>query len=82
MDEIVGKYQHGRRAMIDAFVELSTLARRAGVTEDEITPVHGRFFDGNVQAKRAFNILLLLAEVWRPRNTQPRDAAPNCPPQS
>lgn len=67
MDEIVGKYQHGRRAMIDAFVELSTLARHAGVTEDEITPVHGRFFDGNVEVRRAFGTLLLLAKVWRPR---------------
>lgn len=82
MDQIRDPFNTGRRAMINAFVELSTLARRAGVTEDEITPVHGRFFDGNVQAKRAFNILLLLAEVWRPRNTQPRDATPNCPPQS
>lgn len=81
MDEIVGKHQHGRRAMIDAFVELSTLARRAGVTEDEITPVHGRFFNGNVQAKRAFNI-----RCCSPRPGAPKQGRvmrpPNCPPQS
>lgn len=71
MDNIRNQFNTGRSAMIDAFVELSTLARRLGVAEDELTPVHGRFFDGNVQTKRAFNILLLLAEVWQPRRERP-----------
>lgn len=70
MDDIRDKFTGGRRAMIDAFVDLSTLARRAGVGEDEITPLHGRFFDGNVQVKRTFNVLMLLAEVWRPRRSE------------
>lgn len=72
MDEIVNRYNHGRRAMIDAFVDLSTLARRAGVTEDELTAVHGRFFDGNVEVRRAFGPLLLLLELWRPRGQASR----------
>jgi hypothetical protein len=67
MDDIRDRFNGGRRAMIDAFVDLSTLARRAGVTEDEITEVHGRFFDGNVETKRAWGVLNLLLEVWRPR---------------
>lgn len=49
MDEI----NAGRLAMRDAFVELSDLARRAGVDEDRISELHGRFFDGNVAVKTA-----------------------------
>lgn len=68
MDEIRDQFNTGRRAMIDVFADLTTLANRAGVDHGAITALHGRFFDGNVEAKRAFNILVLLAEVWRPRS--------------
>jgi len=67
MDEIRDRFNNGRRSMIDAFADLSTLARRAGADPDAITLAHGRFFDGNVETKRAFSILVLLAEVWRPQ---------------
>ena len=70
MDEIRDQFNHGRRYMIDAFADLSTLARRAGADPDAITQAHGRFFDGNVQVKRAFNVLVLLAEAWRPRHRE------------
>lgn len=51
MDEIRDQFDSGRLAMRDAFVELSDLARRAGVDEDRISELHGRFFDGNVAVK-------------------------------
>lgn len=75
MDEIRDQFNTGRRAMIDAFVELGALARRAGVDHDAISELHGRFFDGNVETKRAFRVCILLAEV-KPPAEQPRDAAP------
>lgn len=53
--------------MIDAFVRVSDLGRRAGVDEDVITAAHGQFFDGNVRIKDVFRVLCLLLEVWRPR---------------
>jgi hypothetical protein len=61
--------------MIDAFVEVSDLARRAGVDEELISEAHGRFFDGNVDAKRAFAVAILLAEVWGPRRDEPHTRA-------
>lgn len=65
MDEIRDKFNTGRRGMIDAFVALSTLARRAGVSDDDIFATHGQFFDGNVETKSAFSAAILLAEIWR-----------------
>jgi hypothetical protein len=65
MDEIRDDFAAGRRAMIDAFVEMSMLARRAGVDPDAVTALHGVFFDGNVQTKRAFRVAVLLAEAGR-----------------
>lgn len=49
--------------MINAFAALSTLARRAGVDPDEITAVHGRFFDGNVAIKESFWLAVVLPEL-------------------
>lgn len=57
LDEIRDRFNTGRLAMRDAFVELSDLARRAGVDEGRISEIHGRFFDGNVTVKMA-------AEDW------------------
>lgn len=67
MDETRDTFNTGRRLMIDAFADLSTLARRAGVEEDAITALHGHFFDGNVEIKRALRDAILLAEIYRPR---------------
>lgn len=66
MDDTRDQFHAGRRAMIDAFAELTTLALRAGVDEGRVTELHGRFFDGNVEAKAAFRVAILLAEVRRP----------------
>lgn len=49
--------------MIAAFAELTVLALRAGVDEDAVTALHGRFFDGNVHVKHAWRVVLLLAEI-------------------
>jgi len=53
--------------MLAAFVELSDLARQAGIDFNVITDLHGRFFDGNMQVKQAFGAAVLMAEIWRPR---------------
>ncbi len=53
--------------MIEAFVVISDLARRAGVDEDRITEAHGRFFDGHVDTKDAFAVAAFWAEI-RARN--------------
>jgi hypothetical protein len=50
------QFHTGRKRMINAFVELSTLALRAGVKPDDITELHGCFFDGNVEIKDAFAV--------------------------
>lgn len=65
MDELRDKFHAGRRDMLDAFVDLSTLARRAGVPEIEISAAHGQFFDGNVAIKDAFRVVILLALIRR-----------------
>jgi hypothetical protein len=52
--------------MREAFLVLSTLARRAGVSEDGILAAHGQFFDGNWEIKAAFSTLILLAEMRKP----------------
>lgn len=59
------QFHTGRRDMIDAFVELSTLARAAGVPELDISITHGQFFDGNMAVKQTFRIVVLLAETRR-----------------
>lgn len=66
MDVIRDKFGGGRLLMRNAFVELSDLARRAGVDEDRISGIHGQFFDGNVAVKEAFAAAVLLAEVRAP----------------
>lgn len=65
MDELRDRFNTARRDMLDAFVELSTLARKAGVPELDISATHGQFFDGNVAIKQAFRVVVLLAEVRR-----------------
>lgn len=57
MDTIRDQFGTGRRDMLDAFVALSGLARRAGVDDDEISDIHGKFFDGNVAIKESFGAL-------------------------
>ena len=63
MDEIRDDFQRGRRIMIDAFAELTTLALRSGTDPDQVTELHGRFFDGNVASKGAFRTAILLAGI-------------------
>lgn len=46
--------------MVDAFAELTALARRAGVDPDAITATHGRFLDGNVAVKESFWLAVVL----------------------
>jgi hypothetical protein len=71
MDEIQDQYQQGRRAMINAFADMTALAYRAAydgaLSYDEVLELHGRFFDGNVMVKRAFIAAVLLAETRRRR---------------
>lgn len=69
MDDIRSQFDEGRREMIGAFADLTTLAHRAGVDPDAITALHGRFFDGNVLIKDAFGVAAFVAEIggWRPR---------------
>ena len=45
----------GRRTMREAFIRLSDLARRLGADEDQLTELHGLFFDGNEQVNLALN---------------------------
>lgn len=79
MDTTRELFATSRADMIAAFAELTTLAMRAGADEDAVTALHGRFFDGNVKVKRAFNVALLFAEMGpcpqngkkRPRSAQP-----------
>ncbi|MGH3779621.1 MAG: hypothetical protein ACRDRO_03050 [Pseudonocardiaceae bacterium] len=61
MDEPRNSFHTARRDMIDAFVDLSTLALRAGVPEIDISMTHGQFFDGNMAIKDAFRNALLMA---------------------
>jgi hypothetical protein len=60
MDETRDRFTSGRKAMISAFADLTTLALRAGVDPDAVHRLHGVFFDGNVEMKRAFQVALLL----------------------
>lgn len=66
MDEFRDGFHLGRRNMLDAFLKLSTLARQAGADGDDITKLHGQFFDGNVSVKTSFRAVILLAEIWKP----------------
>lgn len=50
--------------MIDAFVKMSDMARRAGADENAITDLHGQFFDGHVMIKGAFRVAALLARLY------------------
>lgn len=61
MDAVRDKFNTARQEMIYAFAALSGLAGRAGADPDEITAVHSRFFDANVEAKAAFRVAVLLA---------------------
>jgi hypothetical protein len=61
MDELRDKFHNGRRDMLAAFVELSDLARRAGVSDLDISLAHVQFFDGNVAVKETFRVYVLLA---------------------
>ena len=63
MGDLCDKFDHGRRAMIDAFVRLSDTARRAGIDEGDISAAHGQFFDGNVETKSAFGAVAILARI-------------------
>lgn len=54
MTPIEEQFHTGRRKMINAFADLTTLATRAGAHHDSITALHGQFFDGNVDVKDAW----------------------------
>lgn len=82
MDRICDQFTTGRRLMLDAFADLTVLARRVGVNPDAITETHGRFFDGNVAVKHVFRVCVLLAELGRSRPRVSRRAAPRRPPRS
>lgn len=74
MDHIREQIDAGRRAMIDAFGELTTLALRAGVEPELITALHGRFFDGNVAIKTSSSRAAgSLDDAERLNNPQPRE---------
>jgi hypothetical protein len=81
MDDIRDQFATGRRKMIDAFVRISDLARRAGVDEDTISACHGEFFDGNVETKDAFGVAAFLAQVrmasGRPTPRRPATTPPD-----
>ncbi len=66
MDEIRERFHASRREMIGAIADLTTLALRAGVDEDAIHEIQARFFDGNLELKKVFRVLLLLAEIRDP----------------
>jgi hypothetical protein len=51
--------------MINALVEMTMLALRAGADEAQVREVQARFFDGNVESKDAFRAVCLLAELRR-----------------
>lgn len=70
MDELRDRFNHGRRDMLEAFLDLSTLARRAGVDEEDVRQTHGQFFDGNVEIKKSFRVVVLLAEIRMPPSRQ------------
>lgn len=63
MDNIRDSFNAARREMIGGIADLTTLALRAGVDEDAIHEIQARFFDGNVELKKAFRVVLLLAEI-------------------
>lgn len=82
MDKFREDYGTGRRQMIDAFVAMTQLADPPGLgppaptgeaLRDEITRLHGQFFDGNVACKRAFGTVVLIAEikVWAKHDQGP-----------
>lgn len=50
---LLATVHYGRCRMREAFVELTMVALRAGVPQDEISPLHGMFFDGHVEVRRA-----------------------------
>lgn len=66
MDTVREDFHHARRLMFDAFADLLEEARRAGVAYDPLSEIQGRFFDGNVEIKRAFRVAVILAEVRGP----------------
>lgn len=63
MEDIREQFFAGRRQMVDAFVEMKAAARLAGVDEDAVQEIVGRFFDGHVEVRRAFLVASVLAEI-------------------
>jgi hypothetical protein len=62
-DDLDQEFHGARRLMLEAFVDLSNLARHYGIPAGVITDLHGRFFDGNVQVKRAWEVLRFDGEL-------------------
>lgn len=56
------EFHAGRRLMLEAFVDLSDLAR-GHIPHRVLLDIQGRFFDGNVQVKRAWEVLVFGAEL-------------------
>jgi hypothetical protein len=67
MDELRTQFHDARRAMIDAFIDLLTLAHEAGVAWDVQSQIQGQFWDGNVELKDAFEATNFAAKfgLWR-----------------
>lgn len=55
-DDLDQEFHAARRLMLEAFVDLSDLAR-GHLPHRVLLDVQGRFFDGNVQVKRAWEVL-------------------------
>lgn len=64
VDKLCDETNEARRKMIFAFTQLSDMARKAGVHEEAITVLHGRFFDGNEAIKSAYLKTTLLARLY------------------
>jgi hypothetical protein len=64
LDDLAEQFHAGRRAMLEVFVELSgRIQRGETVDHDALSELHGRFFDGNVQLKRAFTPVWWIAVI-------------------
>jgi hypothetical protein len=62
-DDLDQEFHAARRRMLEAFVDLSSLVRHYAVPPGVITDLQGRFFDGNVDVKRAWQVARLDTEL-------------------
>lgn len=55
--EVTRQIEDGRRKMRQAFIDLSDIAGRLGINEDDRTRLQGLFFDGNQAINEALSRL-------------------------